>query len=237
MWRACRQRMMLHHSRKTYRIRMRPTRQGEFLYFPNGWKKGGTGYLLSRSQKQRLEYPALHKYDAPILTLAVSSCFLPFVIGLPGLIPMIGLIALWYFLIKRRQEHRRTALLQDCRPAPFKMTKNRYQLEYASQYSFKILKIIGLGLFALALIAVIQIIHHLYTGRLNAATLLAVALFIIATSLIFLFLKLYEHKKIAFKTSVMAGDPADCPIPSEDWRKSVEQIVEPETETDQTSAT
>ncbi len=219
---ACLLKTMSQHSRKAYRIRMRPTRQGEFLYFPYGWKKGGKGYLLSRSQKQRLEYPALHRYDTPLLVLAIGSCFLPFVIGLIGIIPMLGFTALWYYLIQRRQERRQQQLLQEWRPAPLKMTKARYQLEYASQFSFKILTVVGIGLFTLALIAVVQIVHHLFTGQFGSGTALAVIILFLAVAMLTAFLKTYTLKKVAFRTSVMAGDPADCPIPEVDWRPKVE---------------
>jgi hypothetical protein len=203
-------RMRRHH----YRVCVRPTRQGEFLIHPFGYKRGGVGYVATKSIKDQWEAPFMHPTYIALIIGILIACFLLMTIGIVTLPILVFMIAGWQLKLKMDENKRFQALRPQMRLAPMTLSRKRYDIEYASQYTeqelgqslrqtLSIMVILGalLGIFTvygfwflwgLCTLAFGGLGLHL--GRLWA---------------------LKKRKHISFRYSLVAGDPVFIPIPEE----------------------
>ena len=195
-----------------YRVIVRPTLKGEFLVFPFGYKRGGKGYVLSLSLKNELERASWFLLDTVLLTAVLLALFSSIIVGMVGLGITVGLLVCWQFTVLRRFEQRLARIIPRARPAPVRLTKERYDLEYASQFSVRYLLglIAGSGLLGIASVVAILV---LLDAQEFGWALLALFTFAGAAFAAWKGYTLWRLKKRAFAFSVMAGDPVDIGLP------------------------
>jgi chromate transport protein ChrA len=203
-------RMRRHH----YRVCVRPTRQGEFLIHPFAHKRGGVGYVATKSIKDQWEAPFMHPTYIALIVGILISCLLLIVIGTVTLPILILMIAGWRLKLKMDENKRFQALRPQMRIAPMTLSKKRYDIEYASQYTEKELKnsikknlclLLGFG-------------GLLVVFALQAFWLLWTATFLIFLGCCLYLMRLFTLKKrklTSFRYSLVAGDPIFIPIPED----------------------
>jgi len=204
-------RMRRHH----YRVCVRPTRQGEFLIHPFAHKRGGVGYVATKSIKDQWEAPFMHPTYIALIVGILISCLLLIVIDVVMLPILVLMIAGWRLKLKMDENKRFQALRPQMRLAPMTLSKKRYDIEYASQYTDQELKksikqtlcmvigacglLIYFGLHSLWILGAIGVLAFgggvLYLARL---------------------ITLKKRKHVSFRYSLVAGDPVFIPIPEDD---------------------
>jgi hypothetical protein len=197
-----------------YRVIVRPTLKGEFLVFPFGYRRGGKGYVLSLTLKKELEMAGWFLLDTVLLTLVLVALFASVVIGMAGLGMTLIFLVCWQFTVLRRFEQRLARIIPRARPAPVRLTKDRYDLEYASQFSSMYLLglIAGSGLLGVAsVVATLVLLNAQEFGW----ELLALLTFAGAAGAAWKGYTLWRLKKRAFAFSVAAGDPVDIRLPEQ----------------------
>ncbi len=209
-------RMRRHH----YRVCVRPTRQGEFLIHPFAHKRGGVGYVVTKSVKDQWEAPFMHPTYVAIIVGILIACLLLVVIGVVTLPLLVMMIAGWRLKLKLDENKRFQSLRPQMRLAPMTLSKKRYDIEYASQYSEKELNrslkntialLAGLGAFSTLL------------GLYGFWVCLGISLLPIAGYSVYLarLIILKKQKSTSFRYSLVAGDPVFIPIPDESKAETV----------------
>ena len=118
-------RMRRHH----YRVCVRPTRQGEFLIHPFAHKRGGVGYVATKSIKDQWEAPFMHPTYIALIVGILISCLLLIVIGGKTLPILVLMIAGWRLKLKMDENKRFQALRPQMRLAPMTLSKKRYDID------------------------------------------------------------------------------------------------------------
>jgi hypothetical protein len=197
-----------------YRVIVRPTLKGEFLVFPFGYKRGGKGYVLSLTLKKELETAGWFLLDTVLLTLMLVALFASVIIGISGLGITAILLVCWQFTVLRRFEQRLARIIPRARPAPVRLTKDRYDLEYASQFSVRYLLGLIAGSGVLGIASVVATLVLLDAQEFGYA-LLTLLTFAGAAWAAWKGYTLWRLKKRAFAFSVAAGDPVDIGLPEQ----------------------
>jgi hypothetical protein len=204
-------RMRRHH----YRVCVRPTRQGEFLIHPFAHKRGGIGYVATKSIKDQWEAPFMHPTYIALIVGILISCLLLIVIGIVTLPILILMIAGWRLKLKMDENKRFQALRPQMRLAPMTLSKKRYDIEYASQYTDQELKkSIQKTLGLLIILGVLLVVFSLQNVWLLWG--IGVLVFVGAGLYLARLITLKKRKRISFRYSLVAGDPVFIPIPEDD---------------------
>lgn len=204
-------RMRRHH----YRVCVRPTRQGEFLIHPFAHKRGGVGYVATKSIKDQWEAPFMHPTYIALIVGILISCLLLIVIGTVTLPILILMIAGWRLKLKMDENKRFQALRPQMRLAPMTLSKKRYDIEYASQYTDQELKkSIQQTLGLLIMLGVLLVVFSLQ----NFWLLLGIGVLVFVGFGLYLarLITLKKRKLTSFRYSLVAGDPVFIPIPEND---------------------
>ncbi|MFM7621755.1 MAG: hypothetical protein ACKO57_02095 [Alphaproteobacteria bacterium] len=204
-------RMRRHH----YRVCVRPTRQGEFLIHPFGYNRGGVGYVATKSIKDQWEAPFMHPTYIALIVGIVLACLLLIVIGIITLPVLVLMIAGWRLKLKMDENKRFQSLRPQMRLAPMTLSRKRYDIEYASQYTQEELtKSLQKTLFIMVvlgvLIGVFGVYHHWVLCALFALGFAGFGGYLGRL------LVLKKRKQMSFRYSLVAGDPVFIPIPEED---------------------
>lgn len=204
-------RMRRHH----YRVCVRPTRQGEFLIHPFGYNQGGVGYVATKSIKDQWEAPFMHPTYIALIVGIVLACLLLIVIGIITLPVLVLMIAGWRLKLKMDENKRFQSLRPQMRLAPMTLSRKRYDIEYASQYTQEELtKSLQKTLFIMVvlgvLIGVFGVYHHWILCALFALGFAGFGVYLGRL------LVLKKRKQMSFRYSLVAGDPVFIPIPEED---------------------
>jgi hypothetical protein len=204
-------RMRRHH----YRVCVRPTRQGEFLIHPFAHKRGGVGYVATKSIKDQWEAPFMHPTYIALIVGILISCLLLIVIGVVTLPILVLMIAGWRLKLKMDENKRFQALRPQMRLAPMTLSKKRYDIEYASQYTDQELKkSIQQTLGLLIMLGVLLVVFSLQ----NFWLLLGIGVLVFVGFGLYLarLITLKKRKLTSFRYSLVAGDPVFIPIPEND---------------------
>jgi hypothetical protein len=208
-------RMRRHH----YRVCVRPTRQGEFLIHPFAHKRGGVGYVATKSIKDQWEAPFMHPTYIALIVGILISCLLLIVIGVITLPILILMIAGWRLKLKMDENKRFLSLRPQMRLAPMTLSRKRYDLEYASQYTEQELKK-SIKQTLVLLVGVGGLV--VYCGLHNLWILGAMGVLALGGCAVYLarLITLKKRKGISFRYSLVAGDPVFIPIPEDDTATS-----------------
>jgi hypothetical protein len=204
-------RMRRHH----YRVCVRPTRQGEFLIHPFAHKRGGVGYVATKSIKDQWEAPFMHPTYIALIVGILISCLLLIVIDVVMLPILVLMIAGWRLKLKMDENKRFQALRPQMRLAPMTLSKKRYDIEYASQYTDQELKkSIQQTLGLLIMLGVLLVVFSLQ----NFWLLLGIGVLVFVGFGLYLarLITLKKRKLTSFRYSLVAGDPGFIPIPEND---------------------
>ncbi len=204
-------RMRRHH----YRVCVRPTRQGEFLIHPFAYKRGGVGYVATKSIKDQWEAPFMHPTYVALIVGILISCLLLVVIGVVTLPILVLMIAGWRLKLKMDENKRFQSLRPHMRVAPMTLSRKRYDLECASQYTEQELKKSSKQVLCL-LIGVGGLL--VYCGLYSLWILGAIGVLAFWGCAVYLarLITLKKRKRVSFRYSLVAGDPVFIPIPEED---------------------
>lgn len=198
--------------RRRYRVLVRPTRQGEFLVFPNRWHKGGRGVVLSRTLKNTLEAPVWGIADSVFLAGILLSLLLGFAVGFGMLLVMLVLAAAWGVFDARRLEARLADVTARGRPAVIRLTRERYELEYASQVNGREIAALLAGGAGVGIVGAVVLMASVVAGD-GLRVMLAMILLPLGTWAVWRGVVLRRWKLEAFRHGVVAGDPIDVPLP------------------------
>ena len=198
--------------RRRYRVLVRPTRQGEFLLFPDGWRKGGRGVVLSRTLKNTLEAPVWSVADGVFLGAVLLCLLLGFVVGLVLIPVMLVLVLVWGMFHARRAEARLAEIGAKGRPAALRLSRERYELEYASQVSAAEYWALLIGGGASGVVGAVLLMAGLVAGD-ALQVLLALVLVPGGALAVWRGYTFQRGKARAFRHGVVAGDPIDVPLP------------------------
>jgi hypothetical protein len=201
-------RMRQHH----YRVCVRPTRQGEFLIHPFAYKRGGVGYVATKSIKDQWEAPFMHPTYIALIVGILISCLLLVIIGIVTLPILIFMIAGWRLKLQMDENKRFQALRPQMRLAPMTLSRKRYDIEYASQYTeqelsqslrqtLMIMAILG------GLLGVLGAYQFWVLFALCGLVFGGFGLYFVRL------LTLKKRKHTSFRHSLVAGDPVFIPIP------------------------
>jgi ABC-type antimicrobial peptide transport system permease subunit len=143
------------------------------------------------------------------------SCLLLIVIGTVTLPILILMIAGWRLKLKMDENKRFQALRPQMRLAPMTLSKKRYDIEYASQYTDQELKkSIQQTLGLLIMLGVLLVVFSLQ----NFWLLLGIGVLVFVGFGLYLarIITLKKRKLTSFRYSLVAGDPVFIPIPEND---------------------
>lgn len=201
-------RMRRHH----YRVCVRPTRQGEFLIHPFAYKRGGVGYVATKSIKDQWEAPFMHPTYIALIVGILIACLLLVIIGIVTLPILVFMIAGWRLKLQMDENKRFQTLRPQMRLAPMTLSRKRYDIEYASQYTeqelrqslrqtLMIIAILG------GLLGVLGAYQFWFVFALCGLVFGGFGLYLMRL------LALKKRKHTSFRYSLVAGDPVFIPIP------------------------
>ncbi len=198
---------------RLYRIHTRATKQGEFLIFPYAYRRGGFGYIMGKTMKNRLEAPIGDNNDwlfiAGFLFLLIAGWLMQsLLLAIPAVAAVIG----WRYYTYYRYDQRLKSLASKVRIAPFKMTKQRYDMEFALQFEERSLKLALLASFIVGTISITTLFASFGNG--NAWAMISGGVGIVSACVVaFNVNNLMQHRKRALSLGVVAGEIFDLPIP------------------------
>lgn len=206
--------------RRAYRVMVRPTRQGEFLLFPDGWRKGGRGVILSRTLKNTLEASVWGVADGVFLGAVLLCLLLGFVVGLVMLPVMLVLLVAWGLFDARRTEARLAEVAAKGRPAALRLSRERYELEYASQVSMREYMALLASGGVIGVSGAVLLMAGVVAGD-GVQVLVAMLLLPVGALGVWRGYTFQRGKAKAFRHGVVAGDPIDLPLPIEESQDGI----------------